>query len=269
MSSEPQPVSASARRLNWGCGSHTAPGWVNVDIKEGPEIDVSCDILEGLPFEDASFDYVVSIHALPELSYPEQVPALEELRRVLRPGGVLRLGLPDVRKGIAAYQRGDVDYFQVGEEDAQTIGGRFIVHMLWYGYTRTLFAPDFTSELLAKAGFREIEECAFSDTGSGLDGITALDNREEESFFIEARKPEGDGAAGAQPTRPGSARVLHVIDVSSRHDEASGLLRGHVDMPKSGQRRDGAELDIVGWAVGKEAAAPGGRGPPGCGPGIR
>jgi predicted SAM-dependent methyltransferase len=243
------------RRLNWGCGSHTARGWVNTDIKEGPGIDVSADILDGLPFDGDSFDYVVSIHALPELSYPELVPALAELRRVLKPGGVLRLGLPDLRKGIAAYEAGDGDYFQVPEDELQTPGGRFIVHMLWYGYTRTLFTPDFVHELLDKAGFDQIRDCAFGQTDSGHQEITVLDNRENESFFVEAARPESDAGSVPAVSRPGSVRVLHVLDVSVLHRDQSSLHGGHLDRPLAGERHEGVELEIVGWAVGREAPA--------------
>jgi len=41
----------------------------------------------------------------------DYVPVLAELRRVLKPGGVLRLVLPDLLKGVDAYRRGDRDYF--------------------------------------------------------------------------------------------------------------------------------------------------------------
>src|SRR5688572_27314310 len=98
-------------RLNWGCGAEGVEGWLNSDIKEGPGIDFACSIFEGLPLDDASVDYIVSIHALPEIKLDQQVPALRELLRVLKPGGVLRLALPDLLKGVAAYQRGDRDYF--------------------------------------------------------------------------------------------------------------------------------------------------------------
>jgi predicted SAM-dependent methyltransferase len=104
-------METSVKRLNWGCGHRGEPGWINSDQKDGPDIDLSCDIRDGLPLQDSSMDYIVSIHALPEVPLLEIVPVLRELRRVLKPGGTLRLALPDLLKGVEAYQRGDRDYF--------------------------------------------------------------------------------------------------------------------------------------------------------------
>jgi predicted SAM-dependent methyltransferase len=176
------------RRLNWGCGTEPEPGWINSDVKAGAGIDLSCDILEGLPLADESIDYVVSIHALPELRYPDIVPALRELRRVLVPGGVLRLALPDLDRAIRAYLDGDSDYFLVPDEDARGIGAKFVVQMLWYGYSKTLFTGDFVAELLERAGFDDIRRCEYKRTAGPFPGIVELDNRPEESLFVEARK---------------------------------------------------------------------------------
>jgi predicted SAM-dependent methyltransferase len=181
-------VGTPLRRLNWGCGTEPEPGWINSDIKAAPGIDLSCDILEGLPLADESIDYIVSIHALPELRYPDIAPALAELRRVLVPGGVLRLALPDLDRGIKAYLEGDRDYFLVPDEDAHSAGAKFIVQMLWYGYSKTLFTHDFVVELLERAGFEEIRRCDYKQTASPFPGIVELDNRPEESLFVEARK---------------------------------------------------------------------------------
>lgn len=177
---------ASVRRLNWGCGNTGEPGWVNSDLKEGPGIDIIGDIRDGLPLPDDDFDYIVSIHALPMISIPDLVPVLEELSRVLKPGGVLRLVLPDVDKGIAAYLRGDGSQFLVPDEDSSSLGGKFVTHMLWYGWTVTLFTKDFIEELLVKAGFSSVHHCEIGVSPSGLPGITDLDNREHESLFVEA-----------------------------------------------------------------------------------
>jgi SAM-dependent methyltransferase len=176
------------RRLNWGCGASGEPGWINSDIKEGPGIDIPCDIRDGLPLETDSIEYAVSIHALPELTYPDLVPALTELRRVLKPGGVLRLCLPDLLRGVEAYERGDRSYFLVPDEVARTIGGKLAVQLTWYGYSRSLFTPDFAEELLLKAGFSSVEHVSYGETSSRYPGIVELDNRKPESLFIEATK---------------------------------------------------------------------------------
>ena len=103
------------RRLNWGCGANPPPGWINADLLQGPGIDISRDIRQGLPLEYNSVRYIMSIHALQDLPYLNVVPALEELRRVLEPGGILRLSLPDLERAIAAYLRNDRDYFYIPE----------------------------------------------------------------------------------------------------------------------------------------------------------
>ena len=108
------PPSSSApdavRRLHWGCGPKPAAGWVNSDRVAGPGVDVSGDIRTGLPLPADHFDYAGSIHALQEIPYRELVPVLRELRRVLKPGGVLRMGLPDLDRAIEAYVRRDSGY---------------------------------------------------------------------------------------------------------------------------------------------------------------
>jgi ubiquinone/menaquinone biosynthesis C-methylase UbiE len=178
----------AVRRLNWGCGTEPPGGWTNCDIKEGRGIDISCDIGEGLPLEDSSFDYVVSIHALPELPYPEIDPALAELRRVLKPGGPLRLSLPDLDKAIRAYREGDAGYFLIADDDVRSLGGKLIVQMTWYGYSRSMYTFDFIEELLYRAGFRRVVHSAYGQTSSGFEEIAMLDNRERESLFVEAFK---------------------------------------------------------------------------------
>ena len=175
----------TVRRLNWGCGEHAEPGWINSDRKEGEGI-LACDILEGLPLADSSIDYAVSIHALPEIQYGDLVPALRELRRVLKPEGVLRLAVPSLLKAVAAYERGDRDYFLIPDEDARSVGAKLVTQVLWYGYSRSMFVPEFVEELLEAAGYSAIEHLPFGETSSRYPEIVSLDNRPAESFFVEA-----------------------------------------------------------------------------------
>jgi predicted SAM-dependent methyltransferase len=243
------PEDRPPRRLNWGCGSHVASGWINSDVKAATGVDLVADVRHGLPLASGSMDYAVSVHALPELAYAEQVPVLAELRRVLRPGGVLRLALPDLRRGIDAYLRGDRGYFKVEEEAAKTLGGRFIAHMLWYGYSRTLFTADFAGELLERAGFVEVVSCEAGQTASEFAEIVSLDNREDESFFIEARRPDEEPGVAAPPYNPAmppQGSSVQVLELT--HDTPNELVRGHF-------RVEGAEggLKVIGWALGFDA----------------
>ena len=174
------------RRLHWGCGSSIAPGWINSDIIAAPGIDVAGDIRKGLGIDSDSIDYIVAHHALQDLKIYEQVDAIKELHRVLKPGGVVRLSLPDLDKFIAAYQRGDREFFFIYDWD--TIDGNFITHMLWYNISQTPMTMRFAEELLKKAGFSRVEHVAYQKTATTWPEITSLDNREAESFFIEAWK---------------------------------------------------------------------------------
>src|SRR5262245_21863639 len=114
------------RRLHWGCGPITPYGWVNSDIQTGPGVEVVADSLHGLPLPDNAFDYIVSIHTLPEIPFAELDRALTELKRVLAPGGVLRLALPDMENAIQAYHTRDIDYFLIPDEVSPSITGKMI-----------------------------------------------------------------------------------------------------------------------------------------------
>ena len=176
------------RRLNLGCGPIAPLGWINCDIQPGPGVDLVADVRSGLPLPVDSLDYIVGIHVLPEIPFCDQARTLAELRRLLRPGGVLRLSLPDMDLAIRAYLSGDIDYFLIGDDVTQSLAGKMIVQLTWYGRSRCLFTWDFTRELLAHAGFGNITRCAYQQTASPHAGITELDDRPLESLFVEAVK---------------------------------------------------------------------------------
>ena len=134
------------------------------------------------------FEYIVAMHMLQDLPYPDVLPTLCELRRVLKRGGILRLGLPDLDRAIAAYLRRDHRYFYIPDEDAASAGSKLITQLVWYGSVRTPFTYEFIEEWLQKAGFRDVTRCAFKQTHSAYTDIVQLDNRERETLFVEAQK---------------------------------------------------------------------------------
>jgi ubiquinone/menaquinone biosynthesis C-methylase UbiE len=183
---EGEMPASGVRRLHWGCGPVTAPGWINSDLWELPGVELRADILEGLPLEDNSIDYAFSNHALQELELYDQETAFAELRRVLKPNGVLRLCLPDFDLAIDAYRRRDHDFFFVDEWE--TLAGKFITQVIWHGYNRTPFTYEFADELARKAGFRDVRRAEYRETASRYPEIVELDTRADESFYLEAWK---------------------------------------------------------------------------------
>lgn len=86
-------------RLHLGCGDRTWPGWVNLDrhTPVNPYTDFShCDIaVERLPVADATVDYVFSEDVLEHLPPDRRVHVMNEIWRVLVPGGVMEHYVPN------------------------------------------------------------------------------------------------------------------------------------------------------------------------------
>ena len=89
---------------------------------------------------------------------------------------------------IQAYLRKDSSSIPIPDEEAMSIGANFAVHLIWCGYNRTFFTHDFMEGQLYKAGFTRVDRCGYKETRSPHTGIVELDNRKEESLFVEAIK---------------------------------------------------------------------------------
>src|SRR5579885_2048826 len=101
-------VRAGATLLDLGCGAgvlallkRKGVTLAGVDLSAACALasrrngyDVTCAAeLTRLPFDDASFDYVVSLDVLGHVGFDEKDAVLAEIRRVLRPGGVTLHGI--------------------------------------------------------------------------------------------------------------------------------------------------------------------------------
>lgn len=88
------------RLLNVGCGRCYHDDWTNIDLESsGPGVR-QYDLRRGLPYEDNSFDGVYHSHVLEHIEPNHAATMIAECNRVLRPGGVLRVVVPDL-EGIA------------------------------------------------------------------------------------------------------------------------------------------------------------------------
>ena len=104
--------------LNLGCGYRYHPDWTNVDFIETGDGVIAHNLLEGIPFESDKFNVVYHSHVLEHFSKSDGQKFIEECYRVLKPGGIIRIALPNLEGIICEYLRllkGSLD----GDPDAQ------------------------------------------------------------------------------------------------------------------------------------------------------
>jgi len=175
-------------RLNLACGRNTKLGWMNIDFT--PEADFALDLRKPLPFQDNSCSMVYSEHFLEHVEYPHEAEAfLREVFRVLKGGGVFRVGVPDTETAIAAYMEGEKSAYysmirerQLCPDWCKTPMEHLNVHFRHWDHC---FAYDFETleSVLKRCGFVEIARRPFDPE---LD--SAL--REGVTMYVDASKPQ-------------------------------------------------------------------------------
>jgi len=106
--SDPQSRSDSLR-IHLGCGSRQLPGYVHVDLADYPHIDHRRSISDLSCFDGQSADLIYASHCLEYFDRQEVGEVLHEWRRVLKPEGILRLAVPDLRALAEIYREtGDI-----------------------------------------------------------------------------------------------------------------------------------------------------------------
>ena len=93
------------RYLNLGCGKHYSiqQEWVNVDFISAGEGVIAHNLLNGIPFASNSFDLVYHSHVLEHFSKIDGEKMIAECFRVLKPGGVLRIAIPNLEVIVKKY----------------------------------------------------------------------------------------------------------------------------------------------------------------------
>lgn len=93
-------------KLNVGCGTDYKEGWINIDNNSDNNIerlDLNWDLRNPLPFRDSSVDFIFNEHFIEHLTVEEGQAAIKDLMRVLKPGGVLRVAMPDLEIAVDQY----------------------------------------------------------------------------------------------------------------------------------------------------------------------
>jgi len=178
------------RYLNAGCGPNVRPDFINLDYAWRPGVELCWDLRRPLPLADDSLDGIYSEHCLEHLSYDDALAALREFNRVLRPGGVARVVVPDAELYIELYWRhlnGDrVQFPYVDDPPPSGFTPLIAINRIFRGHGHQ-FAYDAAtmSVALDRAGFRESRKVRYLE-GADPKLLIDTESRAVESLYMEA-----------------------------------------------------------------------------------
>jgi len=192
-------------KVNIGPGPSATDGWVNVDIFKFPGVNCVYDCRRDLPFSDDAVRCIFTEHFFEHIDYTEEAPFfLSACCRVLQPGGVIRIIVPDAEKYIRAYcaegweELTKVRPLRPDHTDVH-FGSRFntkmeVLNAVFRQYFEHKYAYDFSTLefLLRRYGFCDIQKQAFGKSRLPELCIDKPD-RASESLYVEAIKPRIPG----------------------------------------------------------------------------
>jgi predicted SAM-dependent methyltransferase len=105
--------------LNLGCGYKyvKADEWLNADMLSVGDDVVKCNFLDGIPFESGRFDLVYHSHVLEHFAKADGEKFIAECYRILKPGGFIRIALPNLEVIAKEYLKG-LERAAAGEHNA-------------------------------------------------------------------------------------------------------------------------------------------------------
>ena len=171
-------------KLHLGCGAIIIPGWLNYDLEPGPG-GMRRDLTQPFPVASDSVDFIFNEHFLEHIPRPAGVGFLRECRRVLKPGGVLRVVTPDLGHLVEAWQCAEVIKIP-GVWEPITVCQMFNEGMRLWGHQFVYDFQELASTLRA-AGFHEIYAKPYTE--SPYDALKCIDQRPHHGELIfEAAK---------------------------------------------------------------------------------
>lgn len=90
-------------KLSIGAGTRRIDGFVHVDHDAALAPDLVADIRQPLALADGSVEVILCEEVLTQITPAECVAFLRDCRRLLRPGGVVRVLMPDLQRFVRAY----------------------------------------------------------------------------------------------------------------------------------------------------------------------
>jgi len=136
-------------KLHLGCGKRFIPEFTHhIDARKFPHVDYVASVDKLKMFKKNSVDLIYACHLLEHFKRNQTESVLKEWHRVLKPGGILRLAVPDLDQLIRVYQK---------TKDLKLILGPLVGRQDYPENTHyMIFNYKLLSEFLKNVGFKKI-----------------------------------------------------------------------------------------------------------------
>jgi len=177
-------------KLHIGCGKIILSDWINLDIQPRNGVDIVDDARTLKSIEDNSCDIIYACCVLEHFSRNEIPSILSLWNKKLKPGGILRIAVPDF-ENIALWYAKNKDLRKVL---GLLIGG----HKDQFDKHGMVFDKKVLSRLLEESGFfcvsrwdwREVEHGQVDDYSQSYLPHMDKENGTLMSLNLQARKPK-------------------------------------------------------------------------------
>ena len=182
---------------NLGCGPRVLTDFVNADFYQfnlirkilkksilKKKIDWEIDLRFKLKCDNNFFSGVLVEHVIEHLKILDALRLLKEINRILKPGGLLRISVPDLKLYIDYYNGIRVHKKFSGWDE---IRGEAIWSLNHNFGHQSVYDAELLSDLILKAGFEEVRKCSFNNSRDAQLRVDDI-GRSWESLYIEAKK---------------------------------------------------------------------------------
>jgi predicted SAM-dependent methyltransferase len=184
-------LQSERKYLNLGSGPRgiDSAEWINIDGFPDTNVHYLCDFNKRLPFGDNSFDGIFCEHVLEHFDYDNGSKLMRECLRLLKPGGTVRIIVPDGNKFLKAYF--DDPEFVIKYKGVQT-GHAMEAVNIWF-YQRyehqCIYDAPYLISMLENAGYSKAAKASFGLSALGPKDIVIDDEKYAwESLYVEAVK---------------------------------------------------------------------------------
>jgi len=190
------------KRVSIGSGPNRYEGWLTADAFK-PQADIYMNVKARWPFPDNSIDVLYSEHMLEHIHIDSVPHVLAEAQRVLKPGGLFRVTVPDLEIHARNYVAGNSDFFRPIVEKYQarlksqknkywlvrSNGGAFMTRAVQRFYRhRWMYDFETLSSCLQEVGFTKCTKQSWSKSIDTLAGKMDREDRAFETLYIDAIK---------------------------------------------------------------------------------